>query len=90
MKTMARKCSRARYYSPEMLQKKYVYAMFECVDWDNTEEVTTLFYIAKDMVQGRRAADELMLDWDDIEKVDATGSTTGGMVRAASIEPRHL
>ena len=41
------------------------------------------------MVQGRRAADELMLDWDDIKKVDATGSTTGGMVLAASIKPRH-
>ena len=39
------------------------------MDWDETEEVSTLFYIAKDMVQGRRAADELMLDWDDIAKV---------------------
>ena len=36
-----------------------------------------------------RLSDELMLDWDDIKKVDATGSTTGGMVLAASIEPHH-
>ena len=54
MKTLARKCSRARFYSPEVLQKEYVRAAFECVDWDDTEEVTTLFYMAKDLVQGRR------------------------------------
>lgn len=54
MKTLARKCSRARFYSPEVLQKEYVRAAFECVDWDDTEEVMTLFYMAKDLVQGRR------------------------------------
>ena len=84
MKTMARKCTRARYYSPEMMREEYVRSAYECVDWGETEEVSTLFYIAKDMVQGRRAADELMLDWDDVKKVDATESTTGGMVR-----PKH-
>ena len=84
MKTMARRCSRARYYmySPEVLQEQYVRAAFDCVDWDDTEEVTTLFYMTKDLVQGRRAADELMLDWNDVEWVEPTADTSGGAVRA--------
>jgi len=69
MKTLARKCSRARLYSPEVLAAEYVRAAFECVDWDDTEEVTTLFYMAKDLVMGRRAADELMLDWDKNDSI---------------------
>ena len=27
------------------------------------------------MVQGRRAADELMLDWDDVKRLDASSTT---------------
>ena len=57
MATMARKCSRARYYSPEELREEYVRAVFESCDFGNTEEVTTLYYIAKGLVKGRRAAD---------------------------------
>ena len=56
-------------------------AAFDCVDWDDTEEVTKLFYLTKDLVMGRRAADELMLDWDDIDWVAPTASSTGGAVR---------
>ena len=82
MKTMARKCTRARLYSPEQMHEKYVRAAFECVEWDDTEEVLMLFYISKDMVQGRRAADELMLDWDDVKQLDSTAMTVGGMVSA--------
>ena len=58
-------------------------AAFACCDWDDTEEVTTLFYMTKDLVQGRRAADELMLDWDDVQWVEATAETSGGAVRGA-------
>ena len=82
MKTMARKCTRARLYSPEQMREEYVRAAFECVEWDDTEEVLMLFYISKDMVQGRRAADELMLDWDDVKQLDSTAMTVGGMVSA--------
>ena len=53
---MARKCTRARYYSPEMMREEYVRSAFECLNWDETEEVSTLFYIAKDMVQGAGGA----------------------------------
>lgn len=42
MATMARKCSRARYYSPEELREEYVRAVFESCDFGGTEEVTTL------------------------------------------------
>ena len=45
MTAMVRKCSRARLYSPEMLHEEYVRAAFECVDWDDTEEVTTLLHL---------------------------------------------
>ena len=80
MKTMAKKCTRSRAYSPEVLREEYVRAAFECVDWDDTEEVTTLYYMAKDLVQGRRAADELMLQWSDVKYVEASATTTGGAV----------
>ena len=80
MKTLAKRCSRARYYSPEVMQAKFVRAVFDTVCWDNTEEVTTLFYLTKNLVQGRRAADELLLDWDDVEWVEASESTQGGGV----------
>lgn len=77
---MARKCSRARYYSPEELREEYVRAVFESCDFGNTEEVTTLYYIAKGLVKGRRAADELFLEWGDVDRVDATASTSAGQV----------
>ena len=81
MATMARKCSRTRYYSPEELREEYVRAVFESCDFDDTEEVTTLYYIAKGLVKGRRAADELFLEWGDVDRVDATASTSAGQVR---------
>ena len=90
MKTMARKCTRSRLHSPEVLREEYVHAAFVCVDWDETEEVLTLFYIAKDLVQGRRAADELMLDWDDMKQLDPTASTAGGMVSAHVLNHSRL
>ena len=33
------------------------------------------------MVKGRRAADELFLEWGDVDRVDATESTSAGQVR---------
>ena len=71
MNTMACKCTRARYYSPEELREEYVRAVFESCDFGGTEEVTTLYYIAKGMVKGRRAADELFLEWGDVDRVEA-------------------
>ena len=84
MKTLAKRCSRQRKFSPEVMQAKFVRAAFDTVNWDNTEEVTTLFYLAKNLVWGRRASDELMLDWDDVEWVEATESTQGGAVSCSS------
>ena len=66
MKTLAKRCSRQRKFSPEVMQAKFVRAAFDTVNWDNTEEVTTLFYLAKNLVWGRRASDELMLDWEKL------------------------
>ena len=72
---MARKCT------PEELREEYVRAVFESCNFDDTEEVTTLYYIAKGMVKGRRAADELFLEWGDVDRVEATASTAAGQVR---------
>ena len=63
---------------------KFVSAAFDTVYWDNTEEVTTLFYLTKNLVQGRRAADELLLDWDDVEWLEASESTQGGGVSCST------
>ena len=90
MATMARKCSRARYYSPEELREEYVRAVFESCDFGNTEEVTTLYYIAKGLVKGRRAADELFLEWGDVDRVDATASTSAGQVRQRPHMHMHM
>ena len=65
----------------EELREEYVRAVFESCDFGNTEEVTTLYYIAKGMVKGRRAADELFLEWGDVDRVEATASTAAGQVR---------
>ena len=63
-------------------------AVFESCDFGNTEEVTTLYYIAKGMVKGRRAADELFLEWGDVDRVEATASTAAGQVRhSAHVSP---
>jgi len=83
MSVMVRKCGRKRYHSPELMCDKYVRAAFECVDWDDAEEVSTLFYIAKNLVQGRRAEDELWLDWSDVKMTEASESTKAGMVCSA-------
>ena len=39
-----------------------------------------MYYIAKGMVKGRRAADELFLEWGEVDRVDATESTSAGQV----------
>ena len=56
MKTMARKCSRARYHSPEVLHKEYARAAFECVDWDDTEDADTYSCTWHGAVHGHSAA----------------------------------
>ena len=40
-----------------------------------------MYYIAKGMVKGGRAADELFLEWGDVDRVEATASTAAGLVR---------
>jgi len=77
----------ARYYSPEELREEYVRAVFESCDFGGTEEVTTLYYIAKGMVKGRRAADELFLEWGDVDRVDATASTSAPTHAHAHVSP---
>ena len=55
MATMARKCSRARYYTPEELREEYVRAVFESCDFGDTEEVTTLVLHCQGHGEGTRA-----------------------------------
>eukprot|EP00966_Prymnesium_polylepis_P122101 2822508-Prymnesium_polylepis.2 len=65
---MARRLGRARQHSPVEMEAAYVHAMWEHTDLDNTEEVQTLFYVAKNIVKGTRAApaDDFFLDWSDM------------------------
>ena len=60
------------------LQAAYVHAMWEHTNLDDTEEVQTLFFIAKDIVKGARAVDDFFLDWADMEWVDATETQSSG------------
>ena len=46
------------------LQAAYVHAMWEHTNLDDTEEVQTLFFIAKDIVKGTRAVDDFFLALD--------------------------
>ena len=59
---MAKKLSRHRKHSPEVLVSAYVESAYEVMDPDNTEEVLTTLYMAKNIVMGTRAADEFLLD----------------------------
>ena len=52
--------------------------MWEHTNLDDTEEVQTLFFIAKDIVKWTRAVDDFFLDWADMEWVDATETQSSG------------
>ena len=77
-KKMAQKLGRARRHSPEVLQVAYVQAVFETIDLNNTEEVLTAAYEAKNIVSGTRAQDEFLLDWDDVAFHEASDVQRGG------------
>ena len=52
--------------------------MWEHTNLDDTEEVLTLFFIAKDIVKGTRAVDDFFLDWADMEWVEGTTTQSPG------------
>jgi hypothetical protein len=80
---MAKKLTRHRKHSPEVLLSAYVESAYEVMDPDNTEEVLTTLYMAKNIVMGTRAADEFLLDWSDVSFEEASATQHGG----ATIRP---
>ena len=75
---MARKLGRARKHSPVEMEAAYVHAMWKETDLDDTEEVQTLFFVAKDIVKGTRAIDDWALDWHGMKWVKASTTQTAG------------
>eukprot|EP00966_Prymnesium_polylepis_P049363 1142685-Prymnesium_polylepis.1 len=46
------------------------------LDLKNPTEVAIATYMTKNLVHGRRAADELLLDWADVEMMEVDGRGT--------------
>lgn len=76
---MAKKLTRHRKHSPDVLLAAYVEAAYEVMDPDNTEEVLTTLYMAKNIVMGTRAADEFLLDWSDVSFEEVSATQHGGV-----------
>ena len=76
---MAKKLTRHRKHSPNVLLSAYVEAAYEVMDPDNTEEVLTTLYMAKNIVMGTRAADEFLLDLSDVSFEEASATQHGGV-----------
>ena len=75
---MARKLGRARRQAAVEMEAAYVLAMWEATDLDDTEEVQTLFAVAKNVVKGTRSIDDYFLDWADMTWCEASATQKAG------------
>ena len=85
MATLVRKLGRHTKHKPRMLQLAFLKAVLETMDLDDTDEVLTAAYMAKNVVRNQRAMDEFNLDWSDVtwheaaEAGDGTTATRQGL-----------
>ena len=65
-------------HKPSMIQEPHLRAVQGEVDLENASEVNMVSYMSKNVVKGSRAQTEFMLDWDDVEFVEASGLRSSG------------
>ena len=69
---MGRRCK----VVPKAMRKKVLMLVLQMLDPKSPTEVAIATYMTKNLVHGRRAADEFLLDWADVEMVEVDGCGT--------------
>ena len=76
MKVLSFLMGRRRKVVPKAMRKKVLMLVLQMLDLESPTEVAIATYMTKNLVHGRRAADELLLDWADVEMVEVDGCGT--------------
>ena len=76
MKVLSFLMGRRRKVVPKAMRKKVLMLVLQLLDLQSPTEVAIATYMTKNLVHGRRAADEFLLDWADVEMVEVDGRGT--------------
>ena len=76
MKVLSFLMGRRRKVVPKAMRKKVLMLVLQMLDLTNPTEVAIATYMTKNLVHGRGAADEFLLDWADVELVEVDGQGT--------------
>jgi hypothetical protein len=76
MKVLSFLMGRRRKVVPKAMRKTVLMLVLQLLDLSNPTEVAIATYMTKNLVHGRRAADEFLLDWADVEMVEVDGRGT--------------
>ena len=76
MKVLSFLMGRRRKVVPKAMRRKVLMLVLQLLDLSNPAEVAIATYMTKNLVHGRRAADEFLLDWADVELVEVDGCGT--------------
>ena len=71
MRVLSFLMGRRRKHVPKALRKNVLLLVLELLDLKNPTEVAVATYMTKNLICGNRAADEFLLDWEDVELVPA-------------------
>jgi hypothetical protein len=81
MKVLSFLMGRRRKVVPKAMRKKVLMLVLQMLDLKSPTEVAIATYMTKNLVHGRRAADEFLLDWADVEMVEVDGRGTMACLR---------
>ena len=76
MKVLSFLMGRRRKVVPKAMRRKVLMLVLQMLDLNNSTEVAIATYMTKNLVHGRRAADEFLLDWTDVDMVEVEGCGT--------------
>ena len=76
MKVLSFLMGRRRKVVPKAMRKKVLMLVLQMLDLKSPTEVAIATYMTKNLVHGRRAADEFLLDWAEVVFVEKDGEGT--------------
>ena len=82
MSSLENTMGRSVAHKPSMIQEPHLRAVQGEVDLENANEVNMVSYMSKNVVKGSRAQTEFMLDWEDVEFVEASGLRSASAVKS--------
>jgi hypothetical protein len=82
MKVLSFLMGRRRKVVPKAMRKKVLMLVLQMLDLESPTEVAIATYMTKNLVHGRRAADELLLDWADVKKKHSRMRTSIILIRS--------